>query len=138
MINKDKEKTMVDKNSENSIDDIYADLGKVLQSHKKLQNDMVIMGRFFKDEIAQLKKIIVEGNNLNNKTDESIINLAENLSNLETKVNQIMESGISVSSCGLDELFLRYVRDELSERENKIVQSVEEFLSKELVKIKGK
>lgn len=122
-----------------SIEDIYSELEKVLQSNRKLQNDMVTMGRFFKGEISQVKKFIVESNNVNNRADDNIIHIAESLNNLETKVNQIIEDGVGVSSSSsLDELFLRYVRDELSEREKKIVQSVEEILSKELSKIKSK
>jgi len=122
-----------------SIEDIYSELEKVLQSNRKLQNDMVTMGRFFKGEISQVKKFIVESNNVNNRADNNIIHIAESLNNLETKVNQIIEDGVGVSSSGsLDKLFLRYVRDELSEREKKIVQSVEEILSKELSKIKSK
>lgn len=122
-----------------SIEDIYSELERVLQSNRKLQNDLVTLGKFFKDEIAQIKKYIVESNNVNNRADDNIISIAESLNNLEAKVKQITEDGVAVSSNGsLDELFLRYVRDELSEREKKIVQSVEEILSKELKKIKSK
>lgn len=122
-----------------SIEDIYSELERVLQSNRKLQNDLVTLGKFFKDEIAQIKKYIVESNNVNNRADDNIISIAESLNNLETKVKQITEDGVAVSSNGsLDELFLHYVRDELSEREKKIVQSVEEILSKELSKIKSK
>ncbi|MBF0928338.1 MAG: hypothetical protein HXK56_05770 [Campylobacter concisus] len=122
-----------------SIEDIYSELERVLQSNRKLQNDLVTLGKFFKDEIAQIKKYIVESNNVNNRADDNIISIAESLNNLEAKVKQITEDGVAVSSNGsLDELFLRYVRDELSEREKKIVQSVEEILSKELSKIKSK
>lgn len=122
-----------------SIEDIYSELERVLQSNRKLQNDLVTLGKFFKDEIAQIKKYIVESNNVNNRADDNIISIAESLNNLEAKVKQITEDGVAVSSSGsLDELFLRYVRDELSEREKKIVQSVEEILSKELSKIKSK
>lgn len=122
-----------------SIEDIYSELERVLQSNRKLQNDLVTLGKFFKDEIAQIKKYIVESNNVNNRADDNIISIAESLNSLEAKVKQITEDGVAVSSNGsLDELFLRYVRDELSEREKKIVQSVEEILSKELSKIKSK
>ena len=122
-----------------SIEDIYSELERVLQSNRKLQNDLVTLGKFFKDEIAQIKKYIVESNNVNNRADDNIISIAESVNNLEAKVKQITEDGVAVSSNGsLDELFLRYVRDELSEREKKIVQSVEEILSKELSKIKSK
>lgn len=122
-----------------SIEDIYSELERVLQSNRKLQNDLVTLGKFFKDEIAQIKKYIVESNNVNNRADDNIISIAESLNNLEAKVKQITEDGVAVSSNGsLDELFLHYVRDELSEREKKIVQSVEEILSKELSKIKSK
>lgn len=122
-----------------SIEDIYSELERVLQSNRKLQNDLVTLGKFFKDEIAQIKKYIVESNNVNNRADDNIISIAESLNNLEAKVKQITEDGVAVSSNGsLDELFLGYVRDELSEREKKIVQSVEEILSKELSKIKSK
>ena len=122
-----------------SIEDIYSELERVLQSNRKLQNDLVTLGKFFKDEIAQIKKYIVESNNVNNRADDNIISIAESLNNLEAKVKQITEDGVAVSSKGsVDELFLRYVRDELSEREKKIVQSVEEILSKELSKIKSK
>lgn len=122
-----------------SIEDIYSELERVLQSNRKLQNDLVTLGKFFKDEIAQIKKYIVESNNVNNRADDNIISIAESLNNLEAKVNGITEGGVAVNSSGsLDELFLRYVRDELSEREKKIVQSVEEILSKELSKTKSK
>ncbi len=122
-----------------SIEDIYSELERVLQSNRKLQNDLVTLGKFFKDEIAQIKKYIVESNNVNNRADDNIISIAESVNNLEAKVKQITEDGVAVSSNGsLDELFLRYVRDELSEREKKIVQSVEEILSKELSKTKSK
>lgn len=122
-----------------SIEDIYSELEKVLQSNRKLQNDLVTLGKFFKDEIAQIKKYIVESNNVNNRADDNIISIAESVNNLEAKVNGITEGGVAVNSNGsLDELFLRYVRDELSEREKKIVQSVEEILSKELSKTKSK
>lgn len=122
-----------------SIEDIYSELERVLQSNRKLQNDLVTLGKFFKDEIAQIKKYIVESNNVNNRADDNIISIAESVNNLEAKVNGITEGGVAVNSSGsLDELFLRYVRDELSEREKKIVQSVEEILSKELSKIKSK
>lgn len=122
-----------------SIEDIYSELEKVLQSNRKLQNDLVTLGKFFKDEIAQIKKYIVESNNVNNRADDNIISIAESVNNLEAKVNEITEGGVAVNSSGsLDELFLRYVRDELSEREKKIVQSVEEILSKELSKTKSK
>lgn len=122
-----------------SIEDIYSELERVLQSNRKLQNDLVTLGKFFKDEIAQIKKYIVESNNVNNRADDNIISIAESVNNLEAKVKQITEDGVAVSSSGsLDELFLRYVRDELSEREKKIVQSVEEILSKELSKTKSK
>lgn len=122
-----------------SIEDIYSELERVLQSNRKLQNDLVILGKFFKDEIAQIKKYIVESNNVNNRADDNIISIAESVNNLEAKVNGITEGGVAVNSNGsLDELFLRYVRDELSEREKKIVQSVEEILSKELSKTKSK
>ncbi|WP_180997628.1 hypothetical protein, partial [Campylobacter concisus] len=78
-------------------------------------------------------------NNVNNRADDNIISIAESVNNLEAKVNEITEGGVAVNSSGsLDELFLRYVRDELSEREKKIVQSVEEILSKELSKTKSK
>ena len=111
----------------------------MLQSNRKLQNDLVTLGKFFKDEIAQIKKYIVESNNVNNRADDNIISIAESVNNLEAKVNGITEGGVAVNSNGsLDELFLRYVRDELSEREKKIVQSVEEILSKELSKTKSK
>ncbi|EDO9682740.1 hypothetical protein GPS25_08620 [Campylobacter fetus] len=122
-----------------SIEDIYSELERVLQSNRKLQNDLVTLGKFFKDEIAQIKKYIVESNNVNNRADDNIISIAESVNNLEAKVNGITEGGVAVNSSGsLDELFLRYVRDELSEREKKIVQSVEEILSKELSKTKSK
>ena len=122
-----------------SIEDIYSELESVLQSNRKLQNDLVTLGTFFKDEIAQIKKYIVESNNVNNRADDNIISIAESVNNLEAKVNGITEGGVAVNSSGsLDELFLRYVRDELSEREKKIVQSVEEILSKELSKTKSK
>jgi len=122
-----------------SIEDIYSELERVLQSNRKLQNDLVTLGKFFKDEIAQIKKYIVESNNVNNRADDNIISIAESVNNLEAKVNEITEGGVAVNSSGsLDELFLRYVRDELSEREKKIVQSVEEILSKELSKTKSK
>lgn len=122
-----------------SIEDIYSELERVLQSNRKLQNDLVTLGKFFKDEIAQIKKYIVENNNVNNRADDNIISIAESVNNLEAKVNGITEGGVAVNSNGsLDELFLRYVRDELSEREKKIVQSVEEILSKELSKTKSK
>lgn len=122
-----------------SIEDIYSELERVLQSNRKLQNDLVTLGKFFKDEIAQIKKYIVESNNVNNRADDNIISIAESVNNLEAKVKQITEGGVAVNSNGsLDELFLRYVRDELSEREKKIVQSVEEILSKELSKTKSK
>lgn len=122
-----------------SIEDIYSELERVLQSNRKLQNDLVTLGKFFKDEIAQIKKYIVESNNVNNRADDNIISIAESVNNLEAKVNGITEGGVAVNSNGsLDELFLRYVRDELSEREKKIVQSVEEILSKELSKTKSK
>lgn len=122
-----------------SIEDIYSELKRVLQSNRKLQNDLVTFVKFFKDEIAQIKKYIVESNNVNNRADDNIISIAESVNNLEAKVKQITEDGVAVSSSGsLDELFLRYVRDELSEREKKIVQSVEEILSKELSKTKSK
>ena len=112
-----------------SIEDIYSELERVLQSNRKLQNDLVTLGKFFKDEIAQIKKYIVESNNVNNRADDNIISIAESVNNLEAKVNGITEGGVAVNSNGsLDELFLRYVRDELSEREKKIVQSVEEIL----------
>ena len=121
-----------------SIEDIYSELERVLQSNRKLQNDLVTLGKFFKDEIAQIKKYIVESNNVNNRADDNIISIAESVNNLEAKVNGITEGGVAVNSSGsLDELFLRYVRDELSEREKKIVQSVEEILSKELSKTKS-
>lgn len=122
-----------------SIEDIYSELERVLQSNRKLQNDLVTLGKFFKDEIAQIKKYIVESNNVNNRADDNIISIAESVNNLEAKVNEMTEDGVAVNSSGsLDELFLRYVRDELSEREKKIVQSVEEILSKELSKTKSK
>ena len=122
-----------------SIEDIYSELERVLQSNRKLQNDLVTLGKFFKDEIAQIKKYIVESNNVNNRADDNIISIAESVNNLEAKVNGITEGGVAVNSNGsLDELFLRYVRDELSEREKKIVQSIEEILSKELSKTKSK
>lgn len=122
-----------------SIEDIYSELERVLQSNRKLQNDLVTLGKFFKDEIAQIKKYIVESNNVNNRADDNIISIAESVNNLEAKVNGITEGGVAINSSGsLDELFLRYVRDELSEREKKIVQSVEEILSKELSKTKSK
>ena len=122
-----------------SIEDIYSELERVLQSNRKLQNDLVTLGKFFKDEIAQIKKYIVESNNVNNRADDNIISIAESVNNFEAKVNGITEGGVAVNSSGsLDELFLRYVRDELSEREKKIVQSVEEILSKELSKTKSK
>ena len=122
-----------------SIEDIYSELERVLQSNRKLQNDLVTLGKFFKDEIAQIKKYIVESNNVNNRADDNIISIAESVNNLEAKANEITEGGVAVNSSGsLDELFLRYVRDELSEREKKIVQSVEEILSKELSKTKSK
>lgn len=122
-----------------SIEDIYSELERVLQSNRKLQNDLVTLGKFFKDEIAQIKKYIVESNNVNNRADDNIISIAESVNNLEAKVNGITEGGVAVNSNGsLDELFLRYLRDELSEREKKIVQSVEEILSKELSKTKSK
>ena len=122
-----------------SIEDIYSELERVLQSNRKLQNDLVTLGKFFKDAIAQIKKNIVESNNVNNRADDNIISIAESVNNLEAKVNGITEGGVAVNSSGsLDELFLRYVRDELSEREKKIVQSVEEILSKELSKTKSK
>ena len=43
-----------------SIEDIYSELERVLQSNRKLQNDLVTLGKFFKDEIAQIKKYIVD------------------------------------------------------------------------------
>ena len=120
-----------------SIEDIYSELEKVLQSHKKLQTDMVIMGKFFKDEISQVKKSLVESNKSNSATDTNLIDIATNINNLENKLNQILENGVGVSGGGdLDKLFLKYVRDELTERENKVVQQVEEILAKQLSKAK--
>ena len=120
-----------------SIEDIYSELEKVLQSHKKLQTDMVIMGKFLKDEISQVKKILVESNKSNSATDTNLIDIATNINNLENKLNQILENGVGVSGGGdLDKLFLKYVRDELAERENKVVQQVEEILAKQLNKAK--
>ena len=121
------------KEQKRSIDDIYIELERVLQSHKKLQSDIVTMGKFFKSEISHVKKSFIESNKANSGSDNNIVAIAESLNNLENKVNQIIENGIGISGGGnLDELFLKFIRDELAEREKKLVQQVEEILSKRL------